>query len=375
MYVRPQIWILLLGIVAAVALVSYVLGSYLLYLLAALVIATLLTPLAEALIRVRFMGVGLPKVAAILTAYCLFLACISVILLVFVPLISHQVERISQADFEELAAALEEPLFRMEAWLQSHRLTARPHGFLLEDATKALESLLSSIEVSNVLNQVVSFTGSVLVALLSVSFISFFLLYEQNLLKNLILRWTPNAYFEVVAAAVYKIERLLGNYLRGLLLEVFFVFAMVALGLNILGIEYAFTLATFAGLSNLVPYLGPLIGTLFGIAVSLSDAPAEVMLFDEYMRYGLEVAAVFLAAQLVDNVVLQPLIYARSVKAHPLEIFTMIFAGGSIAGVGGMILAIPAYTVLRVTVIELRRGLKEFKVFKSVIQINQPHPS
>jgi predicted PurR-regulated permease PerM len=363
----------LLLIVLAAVFAGYILGSYLLYLLAALVIATLLTPVAEGISRLRFLGVGLPKVLTILTAYLLFIAFISVILLVFVPLISHQIERIGQADFEELAVALEEPLYNIETWLQRHRLTARPHGFLLDDATKALESLIGSIEVGNVFNQAVSITGSVLVALLSVSFISFFLLYEQNLLKNLILRWTPNAYFEVVAAAVYKIERLLGSYLRGLLLEVFFVFAMVALGLNIIGIEYAFTLATFAGIANLIPYLGPLIGTLFGVAVSLANAPAEVMLFEEYMRYGLQVAGVFLFAQLIDNVVLQPLIYARSVKAHPLEIFTMIFAGGSIAGIGGMMLAIPAYTVLRVTFLELRRGIREFKVFKSTFQINQSH--
>jgi predicted PurR-regulated permease PerM len=69
--------------------------------------------------------------------------------------------------------------------------------------------------------------------------------------------------------------------------------------------------------------------------------------------------------QITDNIVLQPLIFSKSVKAHPLEIFVIIFAGASLAGVLGMIAAIPVYTIIRVVLIELYQGYKQYKIFQN----------
>ena len=84
----------------------------------------------------------------------------------------------------------------------------------------------------------------------------------------------------------------------------------------------------------------------------------------DYLLLIIEIASVFAIVQVTDNIVLQPLIFSKSVKAHPLEIFIIIFAGASLAGILGMIIAIPVYTVLRVSLGELYSGYRSYKIFR-----------
>jgi len=70
-----------------------------------------------------------------------------------------------------------------------------------------------------------------------------------------------------------------------------------------------------------------------------------------------------LIVQFSDNLLLQPIIFSRSIKAHPLEIFTVVFMGAALAGAVGMIFAIPVYTILKVTALEFWKGYKEYRIF------------
>ena len=174
----------------------------------------------------------------------------------------------------------------------------------------------------------------------------------------------PNKYFEVSIAALDKIERLLSNYLLGLSFQVLVIFTMASVGLTIMGIKYSLTIALFAALANLIPYAGPLLGSAFGIIVGLSTS-GDLVTSNDYIFLIVKVVSVFSVIQLTDNILLQPLIFSKSVKVHPLEIFVIIFAGASIAGIPGMIAAIPAYTIIRVSIVELRRGYKQYSIFRS----------
>jgi predicted PurR-regulated permease PerM len=163
---------------------------------------------------------------------------------------------------------------------------------------------------------------------------------------------------------VYKIENLLSNYLIGILFQMGSIFCIAALGLTIVGVKYALTIAIFAAVANLIPYAGPLLGAIFGIAVGVSTS--EFSFGGNALFFLiLKIVLVFVIVQLVDNLLLQPLIFSKSVKAHPLEIFLVIFAGATIAGILGMIAAIPVYTVFRVIFGELYNGYKQYYVFKA----------
>ena len=172
----------------------------------------------------------------------------------------------------------------------------------------------------------------------------------------------PNKYFEVTIAALNKIERLLSNYLLGLFLQMIAIFSLASIGLSVIGVKYAITIAMFAALANLIPYLGPILGASFAIIVGVTVSP-ELQTIQEHFFYIFKILSVFAIVQITDNMLWQPLIFSKSVKAHPLEIFVVIFAGAILAGVVGMVIAIPVYTVIRVYVIELYKGYNQYKIF------------
>ena len=223
--------------------------------------------------------------------------------------------------------------------------------------------MISNVKFSSLLNQLLAFTGSFFIGLMAVAFIAFFLLYEMAPMRRKIISLIPNRYFEVTIAAFNKIERLLSYYLIGLLIQMFTVFAMASFGLSIVGVKYALTIALFAAVANLIPYLGPILGALFGIIVGVSTG-TDLVTTNDYLILVVKILSVFGIVQIIDNVLLQPLIFSKSVKAHPLEIFLIIFAGATIAGIPGMIAAIPLYTILRVSVTELYWGYNEYSIFK-----------
>ena len=230
-----------------------------------------------------------------------------------------------------------------------HNISGEEPGFLVDALRQKLISFISTIRFSNILNELLSITGNFFVGFLAVTFITFFFLYEMGYLRKQLISFIPNKYFEVTIAAYNKIERLLSNYLVGLLIQMTTIFTMASIGLSIFGIKYALTIALFAAVANLIPYLGPILGASFGIIVGISTGTRSLFTQQDYLLLIIEIASVFAIVQVTDNIVLQPLIFSKSVKAHPLEIFIIIFAGASLAGILGMIIAIPVYTVLRVS--------------------------
>ena len=115
-------------------------------------------------------------------------------------------------------------------------------------------------------------------------------------------------------------------------------------------------------LINVIPYIGPWIGSLFGIVVVISNN-LNASFMDVTLPLIALVVAVVMVVQFIDNMVFQTIIYSNSIEAHPLEIFFVTMIAGSLAGIPGMILGIPAYTVMRVIASEF---LSEFKVIKSL---------
>ena len=117
-----------------------------------------------------------------------------------------------------------------------------------------------------------------------------------------------------------------------------------------------------AGVLNVIPYIGPLIGICFGLTLGVV-LHLDVAFYSEMLPMLAYMAIVMMITQLIDNLVFQPFIYGNSVHAHPLEIFLVILMAGSLAGIPGMILAIPAYTVLRVV---LKEFFHKYKLVKKL---------
>lgn len=349
--------------IALFLLLGWVFLDIVIYIAIAIVVSSILRPLTQYLVNTQIFKIRVPRLLAVILSYALLILLIVSFIILFIPLISDQIEVISGIDYENLYTRLTLPLQNLENFLIVNDLTTESEGFIVNNLRENIVSFISNVKFGNVLNDILEVTGQVLVGILAVSFISFFFLYEMGSMRKKLISLIPNKYFEVTIAAYNKIERLLSNYLVGLLLQMLFIFSIASLGLSILGIKYALTIALFAAVANLIPYLGPILGAVFGIIVGISTG-TDLVTSQDYLVLVLKIAAVFGTIQLIDNIVLQPLIFSKSVKAHPLEIFIIIFAGASLAGVAGMIAAIPVYTIIRVSVSELYTGYRSYNIFK-----------
>jgi predicted PurR-regulated permease PerM len=174
--------------------------------------------------------------------------------------------------------------------------------------------------------------------------------------KELLLSVFPQQSQQRIVRVFGKVRRLLSRYFIGILIQITVVMLLEFAGLMAFNVPNALLIAFIGGLLNVIPYLGPLIGCATGCVLTILSILATGM-YDEVGWTVVKVISVFLAANIIDNVVNQPLIFSKSVKAHPVEIFVVTICAGYLAGIGGMIIAVPAYTVLRII---MKEYLSEF---------------
>jgi len=178
------------------------------------------------------------------------------------------------------------------------------------------------------------------------------------------LLFIPVKHHQATRKVIADSKHLLVRYFIGVMLEVLCMMSIITLGLWLFGVENALLIGFFGGMMNIIPYLGPVIGTFIGISLGATTILASGT-YPELLPVIAKITGVFIGANLVDNNILIPLIYSNSVKAHPLEIFFVIIMGGSIAGIPGMLLAIPFYTVLRVIAKEF---FNQFRVVQKLTE-------
>ncbi|MFN3757950.1 MAG: AI-2E family transporter [Algoriphagus aquaeductus] len=333
-----------------------------LYLIISLILAALLRPLTNRINDFHLIGQHIPRWLSILISYTAIVFLVFLLSLVFFPLINQQVIILSELDLEGIYFQIQEPIGKLERFLIRYQLLENNPGLLIEEIKQSILETIKKFDFGGFISGLISITSSLLIGTLAVAFITFFLLLENGLLRRNFLNLIPNAYFELSVATFTKVEKLLSNYLFGLLLQILAIFSLSGFGLTLVGVEYALTIALFAAIANLIPYAGPILGTVFGIVVGISTGTFSTD--TEYTYFLIKIISVFAAVQITDNVLLQPMIFSKSVKAHPLEIFVIIFAGAKIAGIVGMIFAIPVYTIFRVSVMEFYKGYKSYRIFK-----------
>jgi predicted PurR-regulated permease PerM len=307
----------------------------------------------------------MPRVLAVFLSFSSLIMLLSLFVTTFLPLISNQIQVFSSLDIDQVIKKAEVPLNNLETFIIRYQFGEYEPGFLTANFKEGVKNFVSEIKFSSILENLISVTGNLFIGLMAITFITFFLLYEKGIFRKQIINLIPNEYFEVSIAGLYKTEKLLSNYLLGLLFQMTAIFLIAYLGLSFFGINYAASIALFAAIINLIPYMGPILGALFGVVIGLSSSGSGIFEGNQYIFMIIEIGSVFAIVQLTDNILLQPLIFSKSVKAHPLEIFIIIFAGATLAGIVGMIAAIPVYTIIRVFVMEVYRGYRSYHIFKT----------
>ncbi len=361
---RSRIVILILSLIAFIAFV-YFFQSIIVYFLLAAIVSFMGRPIMKALQRLQIRQFRLPNSLCALLSLLGVYFVITLLFIIIIPIVGGQAEALTEIEINEklIRERFSEPVAELRGFLTRYQLL--PDGQSLENyLTQELTALTENIQFSSFFGAIGSFIGNFFVGLFAISFIGFFLLKESRLLYNIILTLTPSGYERSVARVLIKIRPLLTRYFIGLLIEVLLVGSLISLGLALLGVENAFFIGMFAGTLNVIPYIGPIIGAILGLILTmLGSINTGVDFYSEMLPMLLQVLTVFGIVQLVDNLVFQPLIYSSSVRAHPLEIFLVILMAGTLAGVGGMVLAIPFYTIFRALAQEF---LSEFKIIQSI---------
>ncbi len=331
------------------------------YILISGVLAFVGRPLVRLLVKLKFKYFKITQSLAALITLIVLLAIVITFLLFFVPLLLNELEILSKVDFSAVIGTLEEPLSRLSRVFGSEPVRLENRSFF-DVLNEYLGNKIDLSKISDLFVFVTGIIGELFVAFFSVSFITFFFLKEETLLRDGILMIVPTEMETKVGHILDSIIYLLRRYFIGLILEIILVGFLDTIGLNIVGLEFsqAAVIGLFCALFNVIPYLGPIIGGLFGLLIGLALNIEADLINYTLPLLGL-MTMIFVIVKIIDDIFFQPLIYSSSVKAHPLEIFLVILAAGSMAGVLGMMLAIPAYTILRVIAHEFFINLKIVK--------------
>ncbi len=349
-----------LGIIGLVILLAFLwhLRIIIYYIIIASVLSIIGRPLVEWLSRFRIRGRYLPTSISAFIVLVLYLAIVAGFISLFVPLIAEEIRILSSIRVEEVVSSLRVPIEHLEEWIEKNGL-APPEGVDL--VSRIRDQLAGLVQVKDIPNMVTSFfgkLGGIFITFFSIFFITFFFLKEEKLPYTMAMSVTPDKHVDKVDNILRNTKRLLSRYFIGILFQIVTITTIASIGLSLIGIDNAIVIGFMAGVMNIIPYLGPIIGASIGIVVGVTTN-LHLAFYSEMVPMIGQIALVFVVVQLVDNFLLQPLIFSTSAKAHPLEVFLVILIAANLAGFVGMILAIPGYTFIRIVAKEF---LYEFRI-------------
>ena len=213
--------------------------------------------------------------------------------------------------------------------------------------------------------------GDLLTALFIVPILSFALLNEGRMIRKQFFQLIPNRFFESFFLVTHDITTALSDYLRAKLVEAGLVGLMCGVGLAIVGAPYAAVLAIVGGVTNILPYIGPVLGAVPGIlVVAFGNGTSHLLV---------PVILVYLVANVIDSVLIFPVIVAKLVNLHPLILIAVVFVGQQYYGLVGMLIATPITAALKVILLEIysavyERGTKRTRLHEEDIVVRHGEP-
>ena len=324
---------IIVGIVL-LALALYKLQNIIIYIVLAAVVALIGRPIVGFLKRrLKFKNTW-----ATVTVIVIIMSFFAGIISLFVPLLISQGKNLASIDFKALNNNVHRFLDNLLHSLGMGRM---------ESQAGNIPELLNMEDVSSVLNGFIGVISNIGIGLFSVLFIAFFFIKDGTAINNSFLSLVSPRRLPKVRKTLEDIKTLLSRYFVGLFLQLSIIFILLTIVLLIFGVKDALIIAFLCALLNLIPYVGPIIGAVVISVLTISnfmDADLQSVILPKTLYVFLG----FLFTQFIDNVFSQPIIFSNSMKSSPLEIFIVTLVIGTLFGIAGMVVAIPAYTVLKV---------------------------
>jgi predicted PurR-regulated permease PerM len=294
--------------------------------LIAMIISYVLNPIVVLLNRRK-----VPRTVAVLLIYAVFLASLTVIMMNLIPMFMTQLTQLNEhmPDFTVRAQGMIDQFNESEMLPDSVRSGINNSLYKLETGIADW--------VSNYINGIGSKINVLFIALI-IPFVAFYILKDFQLIEKTVLAVVPKKHRRHVTRLLFEIDEALGNYIRGQFLVCVIIGFMAYIGYWLIDMQYPLLLACVVAVFNIVPYLGPYLGA----------APAALMAASISWKMVLYVLLVNWICQLLEGNVISPQVVGRTLHMHPLMIIFALLVGGEVAGVPGLILAVPFFAVLKV---------------------------
>ena len=356
---KLMFWSVELLIIATLILVSskidfvfQPIGTFFTTLFAPILIAGFLYYLLNPLVNL-LMKMGVKRLAAIAL---IFILLIGMIVLIFMSIIPNLVEQLVS-----LARNIPGFISNMQTWLQELANNATRFPLFKElDVDKYISNLdvsagsiiqQSLTGVTNGLGSVIGKITTIVLLLVTVPFILFYMLKDGEKLVPNIERLFPEKQRENIKGLLQQLNKTLSDYISGQAIECLFVGTFTFLGYLLIGVDYAFLFGVIAGLTNLIPYLGPYLGLAPALIYTFFDSPTRALLC----------IVVVIIVQQIDGNVIYPNVIGKSLNIHPLTIILILLVAGNLSGILGVFLGVPVYAILRTLVDFVVKIVKQSK--------------
>lgn len=334
--------VILVACLVVLLTVDNMLASFVL----AFVVNYLLTPIVDYLERR-----SVPRQAAILIPFAATGVLIAFALYAVFPMLASQVKSL-QAQWPkfqvELTTLIASSETRFKEFFNVHEVSF----------SNSINSWIfqKTADFSSALPSAVS--GSLTVLLLTPIF-AYFMLADGRSMARRLLALVPNSFFEAALNLEYQLNEQMGGFIRARFLEAAIVGIVVWVGLQISGFPYASLLGLVAGVTNLIPYLGPIIGAVPAVLIALASPDA---LINDSLSWTLViVSSIYFFAQLVDVVFIIPMVVAKIVNLHPVTVIVVIIIGSKLMGILGMVISIPVASALKLIFHSIYDNLMEYR--------------
>ncbi len=328
-------------ILSATISVLLAVDNLLLAFVLAVVITYLLTPFVNAMERA-----GATRSIAVLCLYLTIGALLALVAWFLVPTVGRQIAGL-QSDLPQYIEGVRKLLTDLEKWLPAAfgDIFNRNTG---ENGSRVMPVIYNYLfrDLSGILSVSIS-------TLILAPLFAFFMLIDGRSAVKKLIAIVPNDFFETALNLQYQINAQVGGFVRARLLESAIVAAIIWAGLMLIDCPYTIFLSAFAGLMNLVPYVGPVVGAIpaFLIAIINNSTGADLLL----------ILAVYSVAQLIDTAFIVPLVVAKIVNLHAVIVIVVIIIGAQIGGILGMIISVPAASIIKLTGKSIYRHLVGFR--------------
>jgi len=342
-----KVFLIILGIALAVILFPYAKDILIMFIIAWL-LSVLLSPLVDYLESKR-----LRRGWAILIVMIIILALVAFSFSLIIPGIIRTVEALTtklQSD------VINELSVKIEAFFEKNFNNAE----LARNVTAKLNEI--GVSLLNSLGEFFKNVGSFLASMVIVPVITFFLIKDSRRFKRAIISQVPNKYFELSLNILHKVENQVGKYIQGQTIDALIVGILSTIGLFLINvafewpIQYFFFIGMLAGLANLIPYVGPVVGAIPALTIAILNNPPNLGIVLIW------IVVMFILVQAIDNALVSPLVVSKSVNMHPLTVIVVVIIGGKIAGAIGMLFAVPLTGIIKVTLQQVTWGLKKYSL-------------